>query len=214
MMRFAEEFLLLLRNEDGALSGAAEWLVRPALGAAVLMDLAAERRIDTDAGGLFLIDSTPVGDPLLDPILAEIAAAKKSHSALYWVDHASRHADEIRETALAGLTGKKVLELKDDRFLWIFGTRRYVLLDAAAESALVERIRSVLLTDELPHPNDVVIITLADGCGLITTLLAPDERARAGPRLELVRKMDLIGRAFLKAMEVAVMPAAGKIGSD
>ena len=213
-MRFAEEFLLLLRNEDGALSGASEWLVRPALGAAVLMDLAVERRIDTDADRLFLIDPTPVGDPMLDPMLAEIAAARKTHDALYWVDHASRHADEIREAALARLTEMRVLELKDDRFLWIFGTRRYALVDAAAESLLVERIRSVLLTDEIPHPNDVVVITLADGCGLIATLLAPDELARAGPRLELVRKMDLIGRAFLEAMEFAVMPAAKKIDRD
>ncbi len=213
-MRFAEEFLLLLRSEDGALSGAAEWLVRPALGAAVLMDLAVERRIDTDADRLFLIDPTPVGDSLLDPMLAEIAAANKTHDALYWVDHASRHAEEIRKTALSRLTGKNVLKLQDNRFLWIFGTRRYALVDADAESLLVERIRSVLLTDEIPHPNDVVIITLADGCGLIASLLAPDELDRAVPRLELVQKMDLIGRAFLEAMELAVMPAAKKIGRD
>ena len=60
-MRLAEEFLLLLRDEDGALSRAPEWLVRHALGGAVLMDLALENRIDTDAQHLFLIDSTPVG---------------------------------------------------------------------------------------------------------------------------------------------------------
>ena len=84
-MRFAEEFLLLLRAEDGTLSRAAEWLVRSALGAAVLMDLALENRIDTDADGLFLTDSTPVGDPLLDPMLAEIAGTEDTHNALYWV---------------------------------------------------------------------------------------------------------------------------------
>ena len=79
-MRFAEEFLLLLRAEDGTLSRAAEWLVRSALGAAVLMDLALENRIDTDADGLFLTDSTPVGDPLLDPMLAEIAGTEDTHT--------------------------------------------------------------------------------------------------------------------------------------
>ena len=73
MMRLAEELLLLLRDEEGALSRAPEWLVRYALGGAVLMDLALKNRIDTDAQRLFLIDSTPVGDRLLDPMLAEIA---------------------------------------------------------------------------------------------------------------------------------------------
>ena len=213
-MRFAEEFLLLLRAEDGTLSRAAEWLVRAALGAAVLMDLALENRIDTDPDGLFLTDSTPVGDPLLDPMLAEIAQAETTHDALYWVDHATRHADEIRETALKRLIGNGVLELKDDRFLWIFGKRRYLVADEKVERGLVERIRTVLLSEVIPDPEDIVIITLADGCGLIGPLLSPDEAARAAPRLELVRMMDLIGRAFLNAMDVAVQPAAGRLDQN
>ncbi|MYK31399.1 MAG: hypothetical protein F4051_06665, partial [Boseongicola sp. SB0670_bin_30] len=60
-MRLAEEFLLLLRGDDGSLSRAPEWSVRHALGGAVLMDLALEHRIDTDAQRLFVIDSTPLG---------------------------------------------------------------------------------------------------------------------------------------------------------
>lgn len=210
-MRFAEEFLLLLRAGDGTLSRAAEWLVRAALGAAVLMDLALENRIDTDADGLFLTDSTPLGDPLLDPVLAGIAREEATHNALYWVDHATRHADEIRETALERLIGNGVLELKDDRFLWIFGTRRYLLMDEEVERALVERIRTVLLSEVIPDPGDIVIITLADGCGLLGPLFTQEELARAAPRLELVRMMDLIGRAFLNAMDVAVQPAAGRL---
>ncbi len=213
-MRFAEEFLLLLRDEDGTLSRAAEWLVRAALGAAVLMDLALENRIDTDADGLFLTDSTPLGDPLLDPMLAEIARTEATHNALYWVDHATHHADEIREAALERLVENGVLELKDDRFLWIFGTKRYLVADEKVERGLVQRIRTVLLSDEIPDPGDIVIITLADGCGLLGPLFTRDELARAAPRLELVRMMDLIGRAFLNAMDVAVQPAAGRLDGD
>ena len=211
MMRFAEEILLLLRDEEGALSRAPEWLVRCALGGAVLMDLALENRIDTDADRLFLVDATPVEDRLLDPMLAEIAQADGTHDALYWVDHATRHADEIREVALERLVRNRVLELRDDRFLWIFGTRRYSLVDAGAERELKQRIGTVLSSDVIPDPRDIVIITLADGCGLLEHLLSAGELARAAPRIELVRKMDLIGRAFLAAMEVAVQPAAGRL---
>ncbi len=213
-MRFAEELLLLLRAEDGTLSRAAEWLVRAGLGAAVLMDLALENRIDTDSDGLFLTEPAPTGDPLLDPMLAEIAQAETTHDALYWVDHATRHADEIRETALERLIGNGVLEMKDERYLWIFGTKRYFVLDEKVERDLVQRIKTVLLSEVIPDPEDIVIITLADGCGLIAPLLSPDEAARAAPRLELVRMMDLIGRAFLNAMDVAVQPAAGKLDQD
>ena len=211
MMRFAEEILLLLRDEDGTLSRAPEWLVRYALGGAVLMDLALENRIDTDAHRLFLVDSTPVGDRLLDPMLAEIARSGDTHDALYWVDHATRHADEIREVALERLVKNGVLGLRDDRFLWIFGTRRYSLGAAEVERELKRRIGTVLTSDVVPDPRDVVIITLVDGCGLLEHLLSAGELARAAPRIELVRKMDLIGRALLAAMDMAVQPAAGRL---
>ena len=211
MMRFAEELLLLLRGEDGTLSRAPEWLVRYALGGAVLMDLALENRIDTDAHRLFLVDSTPVEDRLLDPVLAEIAGTAQTHDALYWVEHATRHADEIREAALERLVRNAILEMRDDRYLWIFGTRRYSVVDAEVERELKQRINAVLLSDVIPDPRDIVIVTLADGCGLVGHLLPPGELARAAPRIELVRKMDMIGRTFLNAMDVAVQPAAGKL---
>ncbi len=214
MMRIAEEFLLLLRDEDGALSRAPEWLVRYALGASVLMDLALENRIDTDARRLFLIDSSPVGDALLDPMLSEIAQTGREHDALYWVEHATHHADEIRETALARLVDNGVLRLSDDRVLRIFGTRHYPLADEGAERDLIRRIRETLLSDAIPNPRDIVIVTLADGCGLIGHILSAEELSGAAGRIELVRNLELIGRTFLDALDVAVQPAAGKLDHD
>ena len=212
MMRIAEELLLLLRNEDGALSRAPEWLVRYALGGAVLMDLALENRIDTDAHRLFLVDSTPLEDRLLDPMLAEIAQAGGTHDALYWVEHATRHADEIRDIALQRLIGNCILRLHDDRILWIFGARRYSLVDqGGAEPELKQRIATVLLSDVIPDPRDIAIVALADGCGLVGHLLSAPELERASPRIELMRRMDLLGRAFLNALDVAVQPAAGRL---
>ena len=210
-MRLAEEYLLLLRDEVGTLSRAPEWLVRYALGGAVLMDLALENRIDTDVQRLFLIDSTPVGDCLLDPVLAEIREAEQVHDALYWVEHATRHADEIRETALARLVDNGILEVSDDRFLGIFGTRHYALADDKAERELIGRVRNTLLSEAMPEPRDIVIVSLAEGCGLIGHMLTEDEIAGAAARIRLVAGLDLIGRAFLAAMDVAVQPAAGRL---
>jgi len=210
-MRLAEEFLLLLRDKDGALSRAPEWLVRYALGGAVLMDLALENRIDTDVQRLFLTDPTPVGDALLDPMLSEIAHTGGEHDALYWAERATRHADKIRETALARLVGDGVLRFSADRVLRIFGTRRYPLADEEAERELIRRIRETLLSDTIPDPKDIAIVTLADGCGLIAHILTAEEMAVAAARMEVVRKLELIGRAFLNALDVAVQPAAGRL---
>ena len=213
-MRLAEEFLLLLRDDDGALLRAPEWSVRYALGGAVLMDLALEHRIDTDTQGLFVIDSTPVGDQLLDPMLAEITRADRTYDALHWVRHTTRHADEIRNTALERLIDNRILELSDDRYLWIFGTRHYLLKDETTERRLTERIKSALLVDSVPDPKDVMIVTLAEGCGIVSQILSDHELDAAKARIDLLRRVELIGRVFLEAIEVAVQPAASNLDGE
>lgn len=211
MMRLAEELLLLLRDDDGTLYRVPEWFARYALGSAVLMDLALEHRIDTDAQRLFVTDSKPVEDELLDPILAEIMQSQQTHDALYWLDHATRHADEIRDTALSRLIDNGILELKDNRYLWIFGTRNYLLKEKKVEGELIQRIRSVLITDTIPDPKDTMIVTLAEGCGLLDYILSGEELTAVKPRIEFLRNIELIGRVFLEMLNVAVQPAAGKL---
>ena len=75
MLRFAEEIVLLLLNDDdGRFARVSRWSLDYALAGGVLMDLALENRIDTDLENLILVDATPVGDSLLDLTLADIEA--------------------------------------------------------------------------------------------------------------------------------------------
>ena len=75
VLRFAEEIILLLLNDDdGRFARVSRQSLDYALAGGALMDLALENRIDTDLENLILVDATPVGDSLLDPTLADIEA--------------------------------------------------------------------------------------------------------------------------------------------
>ena len=92
MLRFAEEMiLLLLRDEDGTFVHVPNWSVDRALAGAVLMDLALENRIDTDLENLVLVDSTPLGDSILDATLADIAA-EETRDPRFWVERVAQRA--------------------------------------------------------------------------------------------------------------------------
>ena len=126
MLRLAEEIMLLiLDDESGEFARVPRWSLRCALSGGVLMDLALENRIDTDPERLFLIDSTPVGDDLLDPVLAGIAESIETYDTRYWVQHTGEHADRIRVRALERLVERGVLQHRNERFLWVFSSRRY-----------------------------------------------------------------------------------------
>ena len=77
---------------------------------------------------------------------------------------------------------------------------RYPLVDGRAEREVKLRIMEVLFSEVIPTPRDVVIICLADACGIFTELLSKREVRHALPRIELIRKMDLIGRAVTAAI--------------
>ncbi len=202
MLRFAEEImLLLLDDEDGSFARVPDRLVRYALGGGVLMELALEDRIDTDLDKLVLIDSTPLQDSLVDPTLSDIAAATETHDTRYWLERTALCADEIREGALRRLVEKGILAREEGRFLWVFRARRYPALDdGKAEQEVKLRIMEVLFSDKIPDPRDVVIICLADACGMFEKILAGPELARATGRIEQVRKLDLIGQEVTKAI--------------
>ena len=212
MLRFVEELLLLLlRDEDGKFVHVPRLSLEHAIAGGVLMDLAMENRIDTDLENLILLDATPVGDSLLDPTLAEIEAGEQSN-ARFWVEHTAKSADAIREEALSRLVAHGILEPQENRFLWVFRSRRYPAIDGKIEREVKLRIMGVLFSDDIPDPRDVVLICLADACGIFRQLLSKRELDQASARIGQVRKLDLIGQAMSQSIhdiEMSIAAAGG-----
>ena len=209
MLRFAEELLLLLLSDEGKFAAVPDLALDYALAGGVLMDLALENRIDTDLEKLVLVDATPVGDSLLDETLADIAAMEES-APRFWVERTVGRGAEIRAHALSRLIDGGILESREARFLWLFRTQRYPVVDRSAKNEVKLRIMGVLFSDEIPDPRDVVIICLADTCGIFRELLSKREVSQASARIAQVRQLDLIGQAVsgaLRDIEVSLQAA-------
>ena len=212
MLRFVEEIvLLLLRDEGGRLARVPAWSLNYALAGGALMDLAMENRIDTDPESLILIDAAPVGDNILDPVLARIAAAAEKHDAAYWLDRIADGAEVIYEAALERLVQGGILERRDDRILWVFRSRRYPAVDGVAEREVKLRIMGVLFSDEIPDPRDIMLICLADACGIFSHLLTRRELNQVTERIEEVRRFDLIGQAMSQAIQDIEISVAASV---
>ena len=199
-LRFAEELVLLLIDDNGKFPSGRKWSLDHALAGSVLMDLALEHRIDTDLERLILIDAGPVGDDLLDPTLARIAGESKHFDARHWVQVTASEADIIRRRALGRLVERGVLEQRIERRLGFLRSERYPVLDSRIAHNVLERIMGVLFSDEIPAPHDVVLIGLADACQVFRCLLSCKELDAVGPRIKQVRDLDLIGRAVFQAI--------------
>lgn len=203
--RLTEEMLLLLLDrKSGDLEPVPPWTLAYALSGAVLMDLSILNRIDTDARELTLIDPAPLGDAVLDPVLAEIAGVGEARPIRYWLDRLAERSEELKEGSLHALVRRGVLEPWEGGFLELArsGSREHAAASAVAtlEGDVRLRVIQCLLGSDIPDPVDVMTICLADACGIFPKILARPELDAVQPRLELVRRMDHIGRAVSSAI--------------
>ena len=204
MITFAEETLvLLLDDESGAFLPIGRYALECALVGAVLLDLAFADRIDTDPEKLMLIDPTPTGNPLLNGVLKRIADSGKTRPVGEWMEMlASEQGASIEQLALDSLIRSGVLEQREDKFLWVFRSRRYPLIDGKLQREARQRVKGVLFSGDIPDPRDIALICIADACGLLKTVFGENEMDEISPRLEQLRKMDLIGRELITQLSV------------
>ncbi|HEY1797885.1 MAG TPA: GPP34 family phosphoprotein [Stellaceae bacterium] len=204
MLSFVEETtLLLLDDASGEFVDMPVSSFGTVIAGAALMDLAMHDRIDTDLEKLTVVDKTATGDSILDDALAQLSQKPDDAQGmriLEAIDRVALQSQGYSAEALKRLTALGILRQDSGRFLWVFRTRRYPVVDDREEQEVKARLRQILLTDEIPDPRDVVLICLVAACELMELILTPDELAKAEPRIEQLRKMDLIGQAVAKAV--------------
>ncbi len=197
-----EELVLMLLNEEsGYFHQVPGWSLNCTVIGAVLAELSLRFRIDTDTESLFLNDKAPTGLSILDPILAEIADEPDEHSTQYWIEKLAPRAETIIDLVLSQLVDLQFLERHDGDF-WTLGRsahQAYVGSRNGAAGAFVKtRIQTLIHSDEIPDPRDVITIALLNACNVMHLIMPLDEEAEQ--RIELICRMEAIGRALAEAV--------------
>lgn len=201
MLTCAEELLLLAHDEkSGQFANLQDLLMNTALAGAALMDLALLNRVDTDLRALVVLDRAPTGEKVLDFALNAIGTLPAKTKTIDALDVLRKQGDEIEQLVIARLIERGILKEQEGRFLWVFETRRYPLIDGKELREVKRRIADLLLSDEIPDPRDIVIIALAQSCGLLGRVFSESELRSAQDRIDQIAKMDLIGQAMTDMM--------------
>ena len=199
-----EELILMLLNEEsGYFHQVPGWDLNCAVMGAVLAELSLVSRIDTDIESLILLDQTELGDPVLDPILREIAEEPVQRNAQYWIERLAPRAESIIDLTLDRLVDLNILEHHEGEFWTLSRTvgRRGLNVgnrDGAGVEFVASRIRKVIFNKEIPFPRDVVIICLLNTCDVLRFIFQIDDELEE--RIEAICKLDLIGRAIAAAV--------------
>ena len=200
-----EELILMLLNEEtGYFHQVHGWELNCAVIGAVLAELSLLSRIDTDLESLILVDRTETGNPTLDPILEEIANEPEQRNAQYWIERLAIQAESIIDLTLDRLVDLKILSHHDGDFWTLAPTNWFTDLHGndrrdTAGQFIKTRISECIFTDTIPDPRDIIVVCLVNTCDVFRFIFELDDEAER--RIELICKMDLIGRSIADAVE-------------
>ena len=199
-----ELILVLLNEQNGYFHQVPGWDLNCAVVGAVLAELSLRSRLDTDMEALHLVNTTETGDPALDSILNQIACEPGQHDAQYWIERLVLHAESVIEITLDRLVALNILERHNGEFYTLASNK--ILADqdgrpreGTAGQFIKARIGQVILTDTIPGPRDVIIISLVDTCDVFRFIFELDEEAEE--RIRNICRMDLISRSIADAVK-------------
>lgn len=118
----------------------------PLVAGAALIDLASRRRLDHRGRAVHMIDATPTGHPVLDDLLAQIAASRRARAPWHWVFDLARPA--IRGER-QHLVNSGVLGSEEQVVLGMVPRTQHPVVALDTRQQIVDRVRAVVLADDV-----------------------------------------------------------------
>ena len=205
-----ELILVMLSEETGYLDVSPGWQLSCIVAGALLADLALQGRIDTDMNSLYLVDHSPSGDELLDPLIEMIHDADKTYDTQYWIERTAVKSDEIVATSLEHLVSRQVL-LRELGGFYRFNrtvarSGKYPDSGYLVRQEAKGRIVSLLLDPgAIPEPRDAILVALLHSAEWFKILFDEEEYEELISRIQLLSKLDLIGRTVAIAVKETVV---------
>ncbi|MDR3703561.1 MAG: GPP34 family phosphoprotein [Candidatus Sulfopaludibacter sp.] len=201
MLTMLEEVVLLAVDEHtGDLRSAREFSTAYALVGAVFFDLALARRIDTDTEAIQIVDRSPTGNATLDSVLAGMAARPDLTTVREWIEHLFHLRADLEGEALASLTAQGILRHEKSKRLWIVDIERFPLIDNVRQRDVRQRLRETIMRDGIPDTRDIMLVSIAEPCGLLPYVLSDSQLGARRQRIQMLCNLETISRKVTAAI--------------
>ena len=201
MLTLLEEVVLLaVDDKSGELTSARECWTEYALAAAVLFDLALAGKLDTDTEEVTIVNRDPTGVAFLDRLLDLMAQKPELKSVQQWIEELVRRREDLEGEALASLMQRGILRHETTRKLWIINVERFPLVNVLEQEFVKRRLERAILNDAIPPTRDIMLVSLAEACGLLEHVLSTGALTLRRERIETLCNLETISRKVAAAI--------------
>ena len=197
-----EEVVLLAVDEtSGGLRSTREFGTAYALVGAVFFDLALARKIDTGTEAIHILDRSPTGCATLDRVLAAMAQRGELTSVRQWIDEIFHRRDDLEGEALHSLISLGLLRHEKSKRLWIIDVERFPMADNRPQQDVRLRLAEAILSDTIPGTRDIMLVSIAEPCGLLGYVLTEAQLAARQQRIQMLCNLETISRKVADAID-------------
>lgn len=215
MLTMLEEAVLLAVDEQtGHLRSTREYGTAYALVGAVFFDLALARKVDTDTEAIRVVDAAPTGHATLDGVLAEMGRRPDLATVRQWIEEVFHRRQDLEGAALGSLMARGILRHERSKRLWVIDVERFPLVNGRHQEGVKERLRRAILGDQIPETRDIMLVSLAEPCGLLPYLLTEAEITARRQRIRMLCNLETISRkvtAAIEGLDAGLRSAAAKM---
>jgi hypothetical protein len=210
-----EEVVLLAVDEStGGLRATRQYGAAYALVGAVFFDLALARRIDTDTDGIQILDKSPTGSPTLDRVLSAMGQRGACTSVRDWIEEMFYRREDLEGEALSSLIRQGILRHEKSKRFWVIDIERFPIADNQSHSDVRQRLAEAVLNDSIPTTRDIMLVSIAEPCGLLGYVLTDAQLSNRRARIHTLCKMETISRKVADAindLEVSIRQGIPRI---
>ena len=112
------------------------------------------------------------------------------------------------------MTARGILRHEKSKLLWIIDVERFPLVDNKPQQHVRLRLAQTILADTIPDTRDVMLVSIAEPCGLLPYVLSEDTIALRRERIQLLCNMETVSRKVSDAMvrlETTLRQAMNKV---
>lgn len=201
MLTMLEEVVLLAVDEtSGGLRSAREFDTAYALVGAVFFDLALAGKIDTDTETVRIVDRTPIGNATLDRVLNAMAEHPELTTVRQWIEEIFRRRQDLEGEALQSLIARGILRHEKGKRLWIIDVERFPLVNNRPQLHVKTRLAKAILTDDIPDTRDIMLVSIAEACGLLGFVLSETQLIARQKRIQTLCELETISRKVTAAI--------------
>jgi Golgi phosphoprotein 3 (GPP34) len=215
----AEEYLLLAIDDETGKPRIGSERVEPALGGALIAELALRERIGVTPkeagwnkrGRVTITNLTPTDDPELDAALHKLAEneGKKVKDLLSSMSlKNNRLSHGVRDRLLERLAAAGMLTRTEGTMLGFIPRTTWPAGDPAAEDDVRRRLQGALVGGETPTERTVALIALLQVTGLLPKVVSSENKKALKARAKELTEGDWAAKAVKDAIDEAAAAAA------